>query len=136
MPAFVFSRLLFSKKSSENEESKLLYNIRAYVLSVLFLRAGRVWLLSDPVAGILIAIIIFAIAGMLFVIPTTAEIPIIQSLGLSGGPAAALLITLPVVSLPSLLMVAKSFPKKALFFVMVAIMILGVISGLVGKMML
>ena len=129
MPAFVFSRLLFSKKSSENEESKLLYNVRAYVLSVLFLRAGRVWLLGDPAAGILIAIIIFAIAGMLFVIPTTAGTPIIQtfmSLGLGGGPAAALLITLPAISLPFLLMVDESFPKKALFFVMAAIRILGV----------
>ncbi len=70
--------------------SMLLYIVPAYVLSVLLLGAGRVWLfphLSDSAANSLIAIIIFAIAGMLFVIPTAAEIPIIQmfmSLGLGG----------------------------------------------------
>lgn len=67
----------------------------------------------------LMAIIAFAITGMLFVIPTAAEIPIIQtfmSFGLGAGPAAALLITLPAISLPSLILVAKSFPKKVLFF--------------------
>lgn len=116
----------------------LLYIVPAYILSVLLLGAGRVWLfphLSDSAANSLIAITIFALAGMLFVIPTAAEIPIIQtfiSLGLGGGPAAALLITLPAISLPSLLMVTKSFPKKVLVFVIGSVVLLGVISGLVG----
>ena len=122
--------------------SMLLYIVPAYVLSVLLLGAGRVWLfphLSDSAANSLIAIIIFAIAGMLFVIPTAAEIPIIQmfmSLGLGGGPAAALLITLPAISLPSLLIVAKSFPKKVLFFVVGSVVLLGIVSGLVGMIIL
>ncbi|KMY52934.1 membrane protein [Bacillus sp. FJAT-27231] len=120
----------------------LLYIVPAYVLSVLLLGAARVWLfpqLSESVANSLLAIIIFAVAGMLFVIPTAAEIPIIQtlmSLGLGAGPAAALLITLPAISLPSLLMVAKSFPKKVLFFVMASVVVLGVIGGLIGRMIL
>jgi uncharacterized protein len=122
--------------------SMLLYIVPAYVLSVLLLGAGRVWLfphLSDSAANSLIAIIIFAIAGMLFVIPTAAEIPIIQTfmlLGLGGGPAAALLITLPAISLPSLLIVAKSFPKKVLFFVIASVVLLGIVSGLVGMIVL
>lgn len=122
--------------------SMILYIVPAYVLSVLLLGAGRVWLfpqISDSATNSLIAIIIFAIAGMLFVIPTAAEIPIIQtfmSLGLGGGPAAALLITLPAISLPSLLMVAKSFPKKVLFFVVASVVLLGIISGLVGMIIL
>src|SRR5215831_1733001 len=47
---------------------------------------------------------VLAAAGTLFVIPTAGEVPIIQVLqqfGLGGAGAAALLITLPAVSLPS-----------------------------------
>jgi uncharacterized membrane protein YraQ (UPF0718 family) len=82
----------------------------------------------------ILLIIGFAIAGMLFVIPTAAEIPAIQSLmsfGLGTGPAAALLLTLPSVSLPSLLMISKSFPKKVILFVVVSVVGLGIISGIV-----
>ncbi|MFD2618700.1 permease [Terrilactibacillus laevilacticus] len=122
--------------------SMLLYIVPAYVLSVFLLGAARVWLfpqLSDASANSLLAILIFAIAGMIFVIPTAAEIPIIQtfmSIGLGGGPAAALLITLPAISLPSLLIVAKSLPKKVLGFVVISVVVLGVVSGLIGKLVL
>ena len=116
----------------------LLYVVPAYFLSVLFLGAAKVWLFPDlsgfEAAG-LIAIILFAITGMLFVIPTAAEIPIIQtmmSLGIGGGPAAALLITLPAISLPSILIVGKSFPKKALGFVILSVVLVGILSGLAG----
>ncbi|QQZ11308.1 permease [Heyndrickxia vini] len=120
----------------------IIYIVPAYVLSVVVLGAGRVWLfphLSDSMANSLMGIIIFAIAGMLFVIPTAAEIPIIQtfiSLGLGGGPAAALLVTLPAISLPSILMVAKSFPKKVLLFVIFSVVILGIMCGLIGHFVL
>ncbi|WP_062105981.1 permease [Bacillus niameyensis] len=120
----------------------LLYVVPAYVLSVLLLGAGRIWLFpqfSDATADSILAILILAFAGMLFVIPTAAEIPIIQtfmSIGLGSGPAAALLITLPAISLPSLLMVAKSFPKKVLLFVALSVVFLGVICGLIGKVFL
>jgi uncharacterized membrane protein YraQ (UPF0718 family) len=59
-----------------------------------------------------------------------------MSLGLGGGPAAALLITLPAISVPSLIMVARSFPKKVMYFVMGSVVVIGVISGLVGWMLL
>lgn len=120
--------------------SMVLYVVPAYVLSVLILGAARFWIfpqLSDSMSNSLIAILIFAVAGMLFVIPTAAEIPIIQTLmamGLGAGPAAALLITLPSISLPSLLMVAKSFPRKVLVFVSISVVVLGIISGLIGKL--
>jgi uncharacterized membrane protein YraQ (UPF0718 family) len=51
------------------------------------------------------------------VIPTAAEIPIVQTMMLAGmgtAPALALLITLPA-SVPSLIMLRKSFPAKALW---------------------
>ncbi len=116
----------------------VLYVVPAYVLSVLLLGAARFWIfpnMSGAMADSLIAIIIFAIAGMLFVIPTAAEIPIIQTflaMGLGGGPAAALLITLPSVSLPSLLIVARSFPARVLVFVAGSVVGLGILSGLIG----
>jgi uncharacterized membrane protein YraQ (UPF0718 family) len=63
-------------------------------------------------------VIAMAVAGCLFVIPTAAEIPIVQTMMLAGmgtAPALALLITLPAISLPSLVMLRKSFPAKALW---------------------
>ncbi len=50
-------------------------------------------------------VVAMAVAGCLFVIPTAAEIPIVQTMMLAGmgtAPALALLMTLPAVSLPSL----------------------------------
>ncbi|WP_243298620.1 permease [Bacillus litorisediminis] len=132
----------FLSRWGKSLASMVLYILPAYVLSVLLLGAGRVWLfpeLSDTAANSLMAIILFAIAGMLFVIPTAAEIPIIQtfmSLGLGSGPAAALLITLPAISLPSVIMVSKSFPKKVIWFLLASVVILGIVSGLIGKMIL
>ncbi|WP_370456073.1 Permease [Sporosarcina sp. ANT_H38] len=119
-----------------------LYILPAYILSVLLMGAIRVWLfphVSEASANTIFMIIIFSIAGMLFVIPTAAEIPIIQtfmSFGLGGGPAAALLITLPSISLPSLLLVARSFPKRVLFFVVGSVVLLGILCGVIGMYIL
>lgn len=113
--------------------------IPAYIISVFVLGAFRAWLF--PVIGeqwgdSILVILGFAIAGTLFVIPTAAEIPIIQSFmsfGLGGGPAAVLAITLPVISLPSALMVRRALSWRVLSFLGVSVAILGVIAGLVGK---
>ena len=73
-----------------------------------------------------------AIAGCLFVIPTAAEIPIVQTMMLAGmgtAPAMALLMTLPAVSLPSLIMLRKSFPAKALWLTGGLVALGGVITG-------
>jgi hypothetical protein len=55
--------------------------------------------------------------GLLFVIPTAGEVPIVQAmlaLGVGAGPAAALMMTLPPVSLPSLAMTVKVFSIRVL----------------------
>ncbi|WP_454098468.1 permease [Metabacillus sp. SLBN-84] len=120
----------------------LLYVVPAYVLSVLLLGAARVWLfpnVGEAAANSILILIFFAVAGMLFVIPTAAEIPIIQTFmaaGLGAGPAGALLITLPAISLPSLLIVAGSFPKKVLAFVAGSTVLLGIAAGLIAMMIL
>ncbi|WP_297418505.1 permease [Clostridium sp.] len=116
--------------------------IPAYLIVVAILGAFRAWLFPavNPAWGNSFLIIIgLAIAGTLFVIPTAGEIPIIQALmalGLGTGPAAALLITLPAVSLPSLLLVKRAFPTRILIFVGTATAIIGIISGFIGMAVL
>ncbi|MBD3919305.1 permease [Paenibacillus sp. PR3] len=116
--------------------------VPAYFISVLVLGAARAWLfpsLGETGMDMALMVIIFSIAGALFVIPTAAEIPIIQSflaLGFGGGPAAALLVVLPAVSLPSLLMIRSAFPARVVWFILTAVIGLGLISGIVGAIVI
>lgn len=109
--------------------------IPVYIIAVLVLGAARVWLFphaDGAVSNTLFWVIAMAIAGCLFVIPTAAEIPIIQTMMLAGmgtAPALALLITLPAVSLPSLVMLHKAFPAKALWLTGGLVALSGVIVG-------
>lgn len=120
---------------------KMIVNvIPAYVVAVMALGAIRAWLfpsVGDFAADGLLLIIFFSIVGMLFVIPTAAEIPIIQSMmsfGLGAGAASALSLTLPALSIPSLLMVRKAFPGRVLAFVTVSVVVLGIVSGIIGML--
>jgi len=116
--------------------------IPVYVLAVLALGAARVWLfphVDGAMGNSLLWLVPLAIAGTLFVIPTAAEIPIVQTmlaLGLGMAPAVALLMTLPSISLPSLLMLRKDFDAKVLVAVALLTMLIGVISGLAGALLL
>jgi len=112
--------------------------IPEYIVIVLLLGAARAWMFPEmgPEIGNQIGwIVALAVAGMLFVIPTAGEVPIIQamlSLGMGVGPAGALLMTLPPVSAPSLAMVARSFRPHVLIFVAAAIVAFGVVAGLLA----
>ena len=116
--------------------------IPTYIIVVGILGALRVFLFPviNPAWGnSLGAIIGLGIAGTLFVIPTAGEIPIIQTLmtfGLGLGPAAALLIALPAISLPSLLLVKRVFPTRVLVFVGSSVAVIGIISGFIGMVVL
>jgi uncharacterized membrane protein YraQ (UPF0718 family) len=109
--------------------------IPEYIVLVLLLGAARAWMFPEIGPGIgnsLPWIAAFAAAGMLFVIPTAGEVPIVQAmlaLGVGVGPAAALLMTLPPISLPSLAMVWRSFRWHTLVFVAVAIVAFGIAAG-------
>ena len=109
--------------------------IPVYILAVLVLGAARVWLFPHADGAIdncLLWVIALAVAGCLFVIPTAAEIPIVQTMMLAGmgtAPALALLMTLPAVSLPSLIMQRKAFPAKELWLTAVLVVVSGVIVG-------
>ena len=116
--------------------------IPIYILAVLVLGAARVWLfphVDGAMGHSLLWLVPLAIIGTLFVIPTAAEIPIVQTmmtLGLGTAPAVALLLTLPSISLPSLLMLRKEFDAKVLVTVAVLTMLVGVASGLVAMLVL
>jgi uncharacterized membrane protein YraQ (UPF0718 family) len=109
-----------------------------YVVLILLLGAARAWLFPQigPAIGNDIGwIVAFAVAGMLFVIPTAGEVPIIQAmltLGMGVGPAGALLMTLPPISVPSLVMLARSFRPRVLTIVAVAVVGFGVVAGLLA----
>ncbi|WP_213295164.1 permease [Paraburkholderia sacchari] len=107
-----------------------------YIVLVLLLGAARAWLfphIGPEVASSIGWIVVFAVAGMLFVIPTAGEVPIIQAmlaLGMGVGPAGALLMTLPPVSLPSFAMLAGSFRVRTLALVGSVVVLFGVVAGL------
>ncbi|MGO4686030.1 permease [Hyphomicrobium sp. 2TAF46] len=110
--------------------------IPEYIVLVLLLGAARAFLFPEIGPGIdnsIGWIVAFAVVGMLFVIPTAGEVPIIQAmlaLGMGVGPAAALLMTLPPVSLPSLAMVSGSFRLQTLLTVAGGVVIFGIVAGL------
>lgn len=116
--------------------------IPAYLVVVFALGAARAWLfpaLGPEWSNNIMAILVLAVAGTLFVIPTAAEIPVIQTLmsfGLGVGPAAALMMTLPAVSLPSVLILRNAFPAKILLFVLAAVAVIGIVSGVIAPIVL
>ncbi len=85
--------------------------------------------------GVVVAIVVLlAVAGTLLPIPTGAEIAAVAALlaaGVSPVIAAALLITLPAISLPSLLMVRRVFPVRVLATVTVGTVLIGVVCSVV-----
>lgn len=111
-----------------------------YILSVLALGAARAWLFPEvdlDMANSFILIAAMAVVGTLFVIPTAAEIPIMQAViaaGLGHGAAAALMITLPVISLSSVLLVRKAFSGKVLAFFVLSVVLLGIATGIMAAL--
>ena len=103
-----------------------------YLLLVVALGALRGPLFTGGLglrAGVL-AVLIFAAAGALLPIPTAGEIPVIAALlalGVSAPVAAALLITLPAISVPSLVMVRRVFPAKVLGGTTAGVLALGLL---------
>ncbi|MGV2290490.1 permease [Trinickia sp. YCB016] len=107
-----------------------------YVVLVLLLGAARAWLfphVGPEVDNAIWWILAFAIAGTLFVIPTAAEVPIVQamlSFGVAAGPAAALLMTLPPISVPSLAMTARALGVRVQATLVLMVVVIGVVAGL------
>jgi uncharacterized membrane protein YraQ (UPF0718 family) len=115
--------------------------IPEYIVIVLLLGAIRAWMfphIGPAIGNEWFWIAGFALAGMLFVIPTAGEVPIVQAmlaLGMGGGPAAALLMTLPPVSLPSLAMLGRSFPMRTLVVMAAAVFACGLLGGALATLL-
>ncbi|WP_156689315.1 permease [Mycobacterium sp. Marseille-P9652] len=107
-----------------------------YAVLVLGLGAFRGWLLAAtrlPHHGVLI-VVVAAIVGTLLVIPTAGEIPILQSLallGASSGTLGALLVTLPAVSVPGAVMVARGLGWKATATTAAVVIVAGLLGATV-----
>jgi len=109
-----------------------------YIVLVLVLGAARAFLfphISPEIGNHLGWILAFAVAGTLFVIPTAGEVPIIQgmlALGMGVGPAGALLMTLPPISVPSMAMLMRSFSPRLLIIVTLSVIAFGIGGGLLA----
>jgi len=109
--------------------------IPEYVILVLILGAARAWLF--PHAGPAIGndlqwILLMSAAGLIFVIPTAGEVPIVQAMlafGVGAGPAAALMMTLAPISLPSLVMTGKVFSVRVLGLITLMVLMTGIVAG-------
>jgi hypothetical protein len=83
----------------------------------------------------IVAVLVCALVGTLLVIPTGGEIPVILALaaaGASAGTAGALLITLPALSLPSMMMVGRALSWR----VTLAMATVVAAGGLLGALLL
>lgn len=140
--AQIEEKMSFFKRWGKALWKLIVDTIPAYLIVVFVLGFSRAWLFPsvDSVWGNSLFLVIgFAFAGTLFVIPTAAEIPIVQSLlaiGLASGPATALLITLPAVSLPSLLIVKNAFPLRVLLAVFFVVVAVGIMGGIISPVFL
>ncbi len=107
-----------------------------YLVLVFVLGAARVWLFPalDVHSGIG-WIVAMALAGTLFVIPTAGEVPIVQAmfaLGMGAGPAGALIMTLPAVSLPSLAMLGRVLSLRTRLVIATSVVLSGIVAGLIA----
>jgi uncharacterized protein len=115
--------------------------IPEYFVLVLILGASRAWLF--PIAGPAVGndlqwIALMSAVGLLFVIPTAGEVPIVQAmlaLGVGAGPAAALMMTLPPISLPSLSMTGKVFSMRVLGVISLVVFVVGIMAGLLAMLL-
>jgi uncharacterized membrane protein YraQ (UPF0718 family) len=112
--------------------------IPEYLVLVLILGATRAWLF--PIAGPVLGndlgwIALMSAVGLLFVIPTAGAVPIVQAmlaLGVGAGPAAALMMTLPPISLPSLAMTGQVLSIRVLATISLVVLVMGIVARLLA----
>jgi hypothetical protein len=107
-----------------------------YAVVVLLVGAFSGWLsqfasLTDHV-GVL-AVVVAAVIGTLLVVPTGGEIPVLlglSALGAGSGMLGVLLVTLPALSLPSMVMVARALSVRVTALLAGAVAGGGLVAGL------
>jgi uncharacterized membrane protein YraQ (UPF0718 family) len=112
--------------------------IPAYIVVIFVLGYLSGWLSDfsglDARLGI-VAVLVCAVVGTLLVIPTGGEIPVVLALaaaGVGAGTAGALLITLPALSVPSMVMVGRALSWR----ITVAMAGVVAVAGLAGGFLL
>jgi uncharacterized protein len=78
------------------------------------------------------SVVLASIGGTFFMISTWSEIPMALQLIQSGfsGPAAALLVVLPAVSLPCMMLLGGSLQRfRTVGLLSIAVMIVGIVAG-------
>lgn len=106
-----------------------------YFAVVLLIGAFRGWLMPLGTATVhwgVLALAVAALAGVLIVIPTAGEIPILlglAALGVSPVVLGALLITLPAISLPSMAMVGRTLRWRVVAVTAACVALFGLLGG-------
>ena len=87
------------------------------VVFLLGMFRGVLFPVGDAAVGGVLVVLLLVIAGLLLPVPTGAEVAVVAAALAAGAPpaaAAVLLVTLPVLSLPSVLMVRSVVPRRVL----------------------
>ena len=106
-----------------------------YVIIVLLLGGlrGLLFPVGHGVVALgVLGVVVFAVAGTLFAIPTAGEIPVIQGLlaaGVGTGITGALLMTLPSISLPSAVMLGRWFPRRVIVATAGCVVVMGMMGS-------
>ena len=116
--------------------------VPAYFVAILALGLVSGWLSDfsglDAELGIF-GVVVCAVIGTLLVIPTGGEIPVVLALttvGVGAASAGALLITLPALSVPSIVMVGRALSWRVTAGMAAAVAVAGLLSGLLLWIML
>jgi uncharacterized membrane protein YraQ (UPF0718 family) len=109
--------------------------VPAYFVVILLLGYVSGWLSGfsglDARLGI-VAVLVSAVIGTLLVIPTGGEIPVVLALtaaGVGAGTAGALLITLPALSVPSMVMVGRALSWRVTAAMAGTVTVAGLAAG-------
>lgn len=106
-----------------------------YFAVVLLIGAFRGYLMplgADTVHWGFLAVLIAAVAGVLIVIPTAGEIPVLLGLaavGTSPAVLGALLIALPAISLPSMAMVGRALTWRVVAVTAAVVALFALVGG-------
>jgi uncharacterized protein len=105
------------------------------VVFVLGAFRGVLFPLGADVPGMAVLVLALVIAGLLLPVPTGGEVAIVAA-GLAAGmplaAAAVLLVTLPMLSLPSVLMVRSAVPRRVLERTVAAAAAVGLLAAAVA----
>lgn len=109
--------------------------VPAYAVVIFVLGYLSGWLSDfsglDARLGI-VAVLVCAVVGTLLVIPTGGEIPVVLALtatGVGAGTAGALLITLPALSVPSMVMVGRALSWRVTVAMACVVVVAGLAAG-------